>query len=60
MKKKLISLLLVASMVASLAACGGDKGETVESTESGSNTTAATSTGTYDTRRLGTPPVEGV
>lgn len=59
MKKKLISLLLVASMVVGMTACGGNKGETVESTESGSNT-AATSTGTYDTLVIGTQPLDGV
>ncbi len=57
MKKKLISLLLVASMVASLAACGGDKGETVDSTESGSNTAT---TSTYDTLVVGLQPMDGV
>lgn len=57
MKKKLISLLLVASMVASLAACGGDKGGAVDSTESGSNTTT---TSTYDTLVVGLQSLDGV
>lgn len=57
MKKKLISLLLVASMVASMAACGGNDGETVDSTESGSNTAT---TSTYDTLVIGLMSLDGV
>lgn len=59
MKKKLVSLLLVASMAVSMAACGGKDGEKVDSTESGGNTTTTT-TSTYDTLVIGTAALNGV
>lgn len=59
MKKRLISLLLVGVMTASMAACGGSNGGAVDSTES-TGTTSTASTGTYDTLVVGVQSLEGV
>lgn len=59
MKKKLISLFLVGAMAVSMVACGGsDEGAVEGSTESGSASSASTST--YDTLVVGTSTLEGV
>ena len=62
MKKKVISVLLVSAMVASMAAGCGNNANNVSSTESGSTSTdnGAVSTSTYDTLVIGTQSLDGV